>query len=224
MLMMTSGLIRTASSLRRQVLSVTALSAVLAIWVCSPAVVGAEIYTGEPITLDLVDADIKNVLVSLAEATGFTFAVDSQTVAEGGLDHLITVDYESIPWDHALDEILAASGLEWTLEGKVLWIHLPAYAPTGDRNFTGDAIKLRLEDADLRKVLATMDKVAGLTIDIDQDVEGTVSVNLKEIPWDQSLDLILRISGLDYAQAGDSIRVFKANDSKGLQLMAPPGI
>jgi type IV pilus assembly protein PilQ len=69
-----------------------------------------------------------------------------------------------------------------------------------------------------------MDKVAGLTIDIDQDVEGTVSVNLKEIPWDQSLDLILRISGLDYAQAGDSIRVFKANDSKGLQLMAPPGI
>lgn len=217
--MMKSGLIRNVWSRFRRVVSMGVMSAVLTICVCSPAVVGADIYTGERISLDLVDADLKQVLRTFADITGFIFVMDSQTAAEGGLDRLITVNLEEVPWDNALDEILAQAGLEWTLEGKVLWVHLPAYAPTGDRKFTGDAIKLRLEEADLRQVLATMCRVTALTIDVDPDVEGTISVNLKDIPWDQTLDLILRISGLDYTQEGDRIRVFRANDSTGMQLM-----
>lgn len=216
---MKSGLIRNVWWRFRRGVSMGVMSAVLTICVCSPAVVGADIYTGERISLDLVDADLKQVLRTFADITGFIFVMDSQTAAESGLDRLITVNLEEVPWDNALDEILAQAGLEWTLEGKVLWVHLPAYAPAGDRKFTGDAIKLRLEEADLRQVLATMCRVTALTIDVDPDVEGTISVNLKDIPWDQTLDLILRISGLDYTQEGDRIRVFRANDSTGMQLM-----
>ena len=217
--MMNSGPIRIASALFRRMLSICVLAAALAIWVSSPAAISADIWTGERISLDLVDADLEQILISFADITGFVFVIDSKTAAEGGFDRLVTVNFEEVPWDEALDRILADAGLEWTLEGKVLWIHLPAYAPAGDRNFTGDAIKLRLEDADVRQVLAKLGKVTSLAIDIDPDVEGTVSVNLKDIPWDQTLDLILRISGLDYAHVGEAIRVFKAGDSKGMQLM-----
>jgi len=180
---------------------------------------GAGVYSGAPINLDLVDADLEAVLSVFSDATEMIFAMDAQTAANGGLDHLVSVTYESVPWDRALEEILSEAGLEWTLEGKVLWIHLPAYTPTGDRNFTGDAIDLRLADAKLVDVLGTMSKVSGLIMDFDPNLETTVSVKLRSVPWDQALDLILRISGFDYAMENDVLKLFPVSDTKGMQLI-----
>ena len=218
-----SGLVRIAALVFHRVVSVTVVAAVLSIWAASPAVAGAEIYTGDPISLELVDADLENVLISLSEATDIIFAVDSQTVADGGLVRTVNVKYESVPWDRALDEILIDAGLEWTLEGKVLWIYLPAYVPAGDRNFTGDAINLRLEDAKLVAVLESMEQVSGLEIDFDPEIKTTVSVKLPSLPWDQALDLILRISGYGYSHDNGVLRIFRASDGTGMQLFPPSG-
>lgn len=212
--------IHTASFIARRIAPAVFFAAAIAISPTVPASAEAPVYSGAPISLELIDADLQRVLTVFSHATDLFFAVDSRTVEMGGLDHLVTVDFESVPWDKALDEILAASGLEWTLEGKVLWIHLPDSGPGGDRNFTGDAINLRLEDAKLADVLSNLAKVTGLGIEFDPDVETTVSVALRSVPWDQVLDLILRISGFDYSQEGDGIEVFKISDAKGMQLIA----
>ena len=219
-----SGLDQIAFSFLRRVLSVAVVTGILLIWAASPVVAGTEVYTGDPISLDLVDADLENVLTSMAGVTDIIFAVDSQTITGGGLDRTVSVTYESVPWDQALDEILIEAGLEWTLEGKVLWIHLPAYVPAGDRNFTGDAINLRLDDAKLVAVLNTMAQVSGLEIDFDPEIETTVSVNLRSVPWDQVLDLILRISGYGYLHDNGVLTVFKASDGTGMQLLPPSGL
>jgi type II secretory pathway component HofQ len=183
-----------------------------------PAIADAEVYTGAPITLDITDADLKDVLEIFADITDFVFAVDAQTAETGGLDQTVTVNYELVAWDRVLDEILIEAGLDWTLEGRVLWIHLPAHAPTGDRNFTGDAITLRLRDVELADVFETLSKVTGFDMEFDPHVEGTITVSLREIPWDQVLDLILRISGYEYVQEGEVLNVFKTSDGQGLQL------
>lgn len=184
--------------------------------VASPA---AEIYSGQAINLDLADADLGDVLASFSELTDLVCVVDSRTVAANGLDRVVSVTYDSVPWDRALAEILSEAGLEWTLEGKVLWIHLPDNPPTGDRNFTGDAINLRLEEAKVADVLETMEQVSGIGIEFDPDIDATVSVRLRSIPWDQALDLILRISGFDYAVDGGVIEVVKIGNAEGMQLM-----
>jgi type II secretory pathway component HofQ len=195
---------------------------VAAISVCSGHIEanGNDIFTGAPISLDLDDAQLIHVIGPLAELTDFFIAVDAQTVAEGGIDRLVTVEYKSVPWDQALHEILAEAGLEWTLEGKVLWIHLPSYRPAGDRRFTGEPIKLRLEDADLRDVLNTLAKVTGVTIHLDSGIEGSLTLNVRDIPWDQMFDFILRVSGLDYAQIDNAISVFRVSEGNGMQFMA----
>jgi type II secretory pathway component HofQ len=222
--MIRSQLAPTASFIVRGIAPVVFFTAALAITPAVPAVAQTSVYSGAPISLELVDADLQKLLTAFSDMTDFVFVVDSQTVEMGGLAHLVTVDYKSIPWDQALDEILIASGLTWTLEGRVLWIHQPDSGPDGDRNFTGDAINLRLEDAKLTDVLRSLAKVTGLGIEFDPDVETTISVALRSVPWDQVLDLILRISGFDYTQDGNSIEVFKISDSKGIQLVATSGI
>ena len=217
--MIGSQLNRTASFIARRITPAVFFTAALAFTPAIPAVAGSEVYSGAPISLELVDADLQNVLTVFSKTTDFVFAIDAQTAEMGGLDHLISVDYRSVPWDRALDEILIEAGLGWTLEGKVLWIHLPANSPTGDRNFTGDTINLRLSDAKLVNVLDSISHVSGLKIDFDPNLETTVSVSLCNVPWDQALDLILRISGYDFAQENDILKVYQVSDSKGMQFI-----
>jgi len=218
-LMIRSQSVRKASFFVRRIAPVVVLTAAVAITPTVLVFAEGGVYSGAPISLELVDADLLRLLTAFSEMTDYVLAVDAQTAEMGSLDHTITVDYNSIPWDQALDEILIASHLSWTLEGKVLWIHQPDSEPTGDRNFTGDAINLRLKDAKLTDVLRNLSRVTGVEIEFDPAIETTISVALRSIPWDQVLDLILRISGYGYAKEGNGIEVFRISDPVGMQLI-----
>ena len=73
--------------------------------------------------------------------------------------------------------------------------------------FTGDPITIRLQDANLTDVLKTFSKLLEIEIDIEPSVSGKVSVDLRDVPWDQALDLILRISGLGWERDGGTMRI-----------------
>ena len=73
--------------------------------------------------------------------------------------------------------------------------------------FTGDPISIRLQDANLRDVLKTFSKLLELEIDIDPSVAGTVTVDLREVPWDQALDLILRTRNLGWEREDNILRI-----------------
>jgi hypothetical protein len=79
--------------------------------------------------------------------------------------------------------------------------------PPGTTEFTGDPITLRLQDADLQAVLGTFSKITPFTIEVDPSVSGTVTVDLREVPWDQALDLILRINNLGWKADGDTLKI-----------------
>jgi type IV pilus assembly protein PilQ len=73
--------------------------------------------------------------------------------------------------------------------------------------FTGEPISLELKDADIKDVLRTFAKITGLNVVVDPDVSGSVTVNLENVPWDQCLDIILRINRLGYAVENNVLRV-----------------
>ena len=83
--------------------------------------------------------------------------------------------------------------------------------PTGDqpaaRRFTGNPVSLDFQGADLRAVLRTFAEISGLNIVIDPTVQGTVDVALRDVPWDQALDLILRANKLEYTVDGTIVRI-----------------
>ena len=58
--------------------------------------------------------------------------------------------------------------------------------------FTGDPISLNLRNADIKDVLHSFAELTGISMAIDPEVHGTVSIELVDVPWDQALDLILR--------------------------------
>ena len=76
------------------------------------------------------------------------------------------------------------------------------------RQFTGDPITLDFQGADLRAVLRTFAEISqGLNIVIDPSIQGTVDVSLRDVPWDQALDIILRANKLGYSVEGNIVRI-----------------
>ena len=78
---------------------------------------------------------------------------------------------------------------------------------TGERTFSGHPVSLDFQGADLRAVLRTFAEISGLNIVIDPAVQGSVDVALRDVPWDQALDIILRANKLGYFVDGTIVRV-----------------
>ena len=77
----------------------------------------------------------------------------------------------------------------------------------GERQYTGEPITLNLKDADIKDTLQKFSELTQLNIVLDPDVRGTVTVSLTDIPWDQALELILKINQLGYVLEGNVMRI-----------------
>jgi type IV pilus assembly protein PilQ len=84
---------------------------------------------------------------------------------------------------------------------------VPTEQPGTGRKYTGHPISLDFQGADLRAVLRTFAEISGLNIVIDPAVQGTVDVALRDVPWDQALDIILRANKLGYFIDGTIVRI-----------------
>ncbi len=81
----------------------------------------------------------------------------------------------------------------------------------GDKQYTGEPITLNLKDADIKDTLQRFSELTQLNIVLDPDVRGTVTVSLQDIPWDQALELILKINQLGYVLEGNIMRIASTN-------------
>ncbi|UCF79935.1 MAG: type IV pilus secretin PilQ [Acidobacteriota bacterium] len=81
------------------------------------ATIGGELeYRGEPITLDLKDADIKDIFRLFHDMTGLNFVLDKSVSGK------ITIILRDVPWDQCLDIILKNEGLGKVLDRNVVFI------------------------------------------------------------------------------------------------------
>jgi hypothetical protein len=156
--------------------------------------------SGAPITLDLEDGDLQDVFRVFADTTRLN------VVVHPGVGGKVTYHGREVPWDEALERILAPNGLVARLDGNVLEIGRP---PTfGEKaSFTGDAISFDYKDKDLVETLREVAAHAHASVEVPEGVMGKVTFKLDEVPWDQAFDLLVRVNGLAWTRTGDVIRV-----------------
>jgi|GEM_PF-181259 len=79
---------------------------------------------------------------------------------------------------------------------------------TEGRIYTGGRISFDIQDAELDKVIKLLADVAGLNLIMDpSEVKGKVTLKLDNVPWDQALDILLKIYNLDRVIDGNVMRV-----------------
>ena len=72
-------------------------------------------------------------------------------------------------------------------------------------------VSLDLDGADLRATLRTLVEHGGLNVVFDPSVQGTIDIFVRDIPWDQALETILRANKLGYVAEGTIIRIAPLN-------------
>ena len=75
--------------------------------------------------------------------------------------------------------------------------------------YSGERISLELKNADLKDFFRLIGDISGLNIVLDPDVEGALTLFLKEVPWDQALDVVLKNQGMGRHLSGNVLRIAK---------------
>lgn len=79
----------------------------------------------------------------------------------------------------------------------------------GRKEYTGTPMDFSFKNADLQNVLKFIAQISDLNIVIDPGVTGRISTELKQVPWDQALELFLKINKLDMVLEGNILRIGK---------------
>ncbi|MEM9187840.1 MAG: type IV pilus secretin PilQ [Myxococcota bacterium] len=75
------------------------------------------------------------------------------------------------------------------------------------RRYSGRRIDLDFKDADIHNILRLLAEVGNVNIVTSDEVTGTVTIRMRNVPWDQALDVILQAKGLGLVRRGNLIRV-----------------
>ena len=76
--------------------------------------------------------------------------------------------------------------------------------------FTGEKLSLNFQDIEVRSVLQLIADFTDLNLVASDTVAGRITLRLKNVPWDQALELILKTKGLDQRQIGNVLLVAPA--------------
>jgi type IV pilus assembly protein PilQ len=81
-----------------------------------------------------------------------------------------------------------------------------------DREYTGERLTLNFQDLETRAVLQLIADFSGLNIVVSDTVQGSVTLRLQNVPWDQALDIVMTTKGLDMRRNGNVIIVAPAEE------------
>ncbi len=98
--------------------------------------------------------------------------------------------------------------------------YMPALAGQAQGRFTGRRIDLDLKDADIHNVLRLLADVGRVNIVTSDNVSGTITIKMRNVPWDQALEVVLQSKNLGVVRQGNLLRVAPLADLEKEREMA----
>ncbi len=80
------------------------------------------------------------------------------------------------------------------------------------KEYDGQRLTLNFQDIETRAVLQLLAETSGKNIVVSDTVQGNVTLRLRNVPWDQALDIVMTTKGLDMRQNGNVIMVAPAEE------------
>ncbi|GGX87596.1 type IV pilus secretin PilQ [Massilia dura] len=81
----------------------------------------------------------------------------------------------------------------------------PARLVQGTQGYRGEKVSFNFQNIEVRAALQAVADISGLNIVSSDSVAGSLTLHLKNVPWDQALDVILQAKGLDMRKNGNVI-------------------
>jgi type IV pilus assembly protein PilQ len=145
---------------------------------------------GNQVVVDFAGAEIASNLARRYDAADFATPVSGFDVVRVGDGVRIAIsatgDFEQLAYqsdDQYVVEVQPARKAQQKADDK--------------RVYTGERLTLNFQDIETRAVLQLLADASGQNIVVSDSVQGSVTLRLQNVPWDQALDIVLRTKGLD---------------------------
>ena len=138
------------------------------------------------------------------DVTDFSTPVRTISVRRVGNDTQITLRNQGT-WKHSITGKNGRQSIQITPTKNVTELGIGANKTK--QKFTGKRISLDFQNVDVRTVLQILATESGMNIVASDSVQGKMTLSLKDVPWDQALDLILDARELDMRRVGNIINV-----------------
>lgn len=166
----------------------------------------ADARTDERISLQLQEADLAVVLASFGQI------FELETEIDPGVRGEISIELHDVRAGTALTAVCESAGCLWRIADGRLVVERDPEAPPEVLGPRGRAegpsaakleerIDMELEDADLRQVLQAFGSIAAAAVEIDEALEGEVTIQLHETPVREALDALCRTHGCQWELA-----------------------
>jgi len=172
---------------------------------------------GKTLVLDINDAVIDGALVRTLDATELGTPVSTISAYQGSTDPAVVrvlVDLSAVA-THSVMELDGTLNVVFAPQVKAVTAKTAKKTEVEifgkPHEYTGKKIDLDMMDARVTDILRLLAEVSNLNIIASDDVTGTISLRLRDVPWDQAFDIILQSKGLDKVRIGNVIRVAPAS-------------
>ncbi|MBL8484757.1 MAG: AMIN domain-containing protein, partial [Rhodocyclaceae bacterium] len=155
---------------------------------------------GNRLVVDFLKASVSDELRRRYDVADFATPVAQMEVNKNGADTRLTITPTGL-WEHNAYQ----SENQFIVEVKKL-VEDPNKLVQGSKpGYQGEKLSLNFQNIDVRSVLQVIADFTNNNIITSDSVGGSLTLRLKDVPWDQALDIILDAKGLDKRKNGNVI-------------------
>ena len=157
---------------------------------------------GGKIILDFAGTSVPKDLVRRLDVVDFATPVTMVDTYPVGKDTRMVItakgNYEHLAYQ---------AERQFTVEVKPVTKAAKETAKKDESGYSGEKLSLNFQDIDVRSALQIIADFTGLNMVVSDTVKGSISLRLKDVPWDQALDIILKTKGLGMRKMGNVMLV-----------------
>ena len=157
---------------------------------------------GGKVVVEVLDATLPERLRRRLDVVDFGTPVVAIESLTQGRDVAITIqptkDFEYLAYQ--VNEL-------FTIEFRTLSSERQEQRKRDQISYSGDQLNLNFQDIELRQVFYLLADFTGFNLVVSDSVKGNVTLRLKNVPWDQALDIILKAKGLSQRKRDNVIMI-----------------
>lgn len=159
---------------------------------------------GRNLVVDFLNVKVPVALRKKQDVTDFATPVTSFNTAQMGDNSRMTISPNpNMLWEHNAYQ----TDNQFVIEVKRI-IEDPNKLVQGTRGgYQGEKLSLNFQNVEVRRLLQVIGEFTGLNIVVSDSVGGSITLILRDVPWDQALDIILQQKGLDMRKNGNVILI-----------------
>lgn len=152
--------------------------------------------SGNAIVVDFMKTGLPESLRRRLDTTDFGTPVSQITTVPQGENVRMTIEARGI-WEQSVYQ----SDTQLVIDVKPIKED-PNKLVQGTQGYRGEKISFNFQNVEVRAALQAIADVSGLNIITSESVSGNLTMNLKDVPWDHALDVVLQAKGLDMRKNG----------------------